>query len=198
MTGPGGIGKTQLAIELVTQQQGTFADGGAFVSLVPVVGREQMVSTIADALGLVLYIATDRADQLIAALRAKALLLVLDNVEHLLPDTACVTLISNLVRDVPGLKLLVTSREPLRLQAEWVFEVQGLPLPESADPDALEASSAARLFLQRARQAQASFILAAEEREAVRRICQLVAGLPLGIELAAAWVATLSCREIAG
>ncbi len=197
LIGSGGIGKTQLAIELVTQQQGTFADGGAFVSLAPVAGREQMVSTIADALGLVLYSATDRADQLIAALRAKALLLVLDNVEHLLPEAACVTLISNLVRDAPGVKLLVTSREPLRLQAEWVFEVQGLPLPESADPDALEASSAARLFLQRARQAQASFVLAAEEREAVWRICQLVVGLPLGIELAAAWVATLSCREIA-
>ena len=197
LTGPGGIGKTQLAIELVTQQQGTCADGGAFVSLAPVVGREQMVSTIADALGLVLYSASDRADQLLAALRTKALLLVLDNVEHLLAESACVTLISNLVRDAPGVKLLVTSREPLRLQAEWVFEVQGLPLPESADPEALEASSAARLFLQRARQAQATFILAAEEREAVRRICQLVAGLPLGIELAAAWVATLSCREIA-
>jgi predicted ATPase len=115
LIGSGGIGKTQLAIELVTQQQGTFADGGAFVSLAPVVGREQMVSTLADALGLVLYSATDRADQLIAALRAKALLLVLDNVEHLLLETACVTLISNLVRDAPGVKLLVTSREPLRL-----------------------------------------------------------------------------------
>jgi predicted ATPase/Tfp pilus assembly protein PilF len=94
-------------------------------------------------------------------------------------------------------KLLVTSREPMRLQAEWVFEVQGLPVPESAEPDALEASSAARLFVQRARQARVGFTLNAEERQAVRKICQLVAGLPLGIELAAAWVATLSCQEIA-
>jgi len=197
LIGPGGIGKTHLAIEVVTQQNARFADGGAFVSLAPVVGREQMVSTIADALGLVLYSATDRAGQLIAALRAKELLLVLDNVEHLLPDTACVTLIRDLMRDAPGVKLLATSREPLRLQAEWVFEVQGLPLPESAEPDALEASSAARLFLQRAGQAQVGFTLAAEERQALWQICQLVAGLPLGIELAAAWVATLSCQEIA-
>jgi predicted ATPase/DNA-binding XRE family transcriptional regulator len=197
LIGPGGIGKTHLAIEAVTREQARFADGGAFVSLAPVVGREQMVSTIADALGLVLYSATDRADQLIAALHAKELLLVLDNFEHLLPETACVTLLSDLVRDAPGVKLLVTSREPMQLQAEWVFEVQGLPVPESAEPDALAASSAARLFVQRARQARVGFTLDAEEREAVWKICQLVAGLPLGIELAAAWVATLSCQEIA-
>jgi len=197
LIGPGGIGKTHLAIEAVTQQHVRFTDGAAFVSLAPVIGREQMVSTIADALGLVLYSATDRADQLIAALCAKALLLVLDNFEHLLRETACVTFMSDLIRGAPGVKLLATSREPLRLQAEWVFEVQGLPVPESAEPDALEASSAARLFLQRARQAQVGFTLAAEECQAVWRICQLVAGLPLGIELAAAWVATLSCQEIA-
>src|SRR6266545_2897968 len=71
LIGPGGIGKTHLAIEAVTQQQALFADGAAFVSLAPVVGREQTVSAIADALGLVLYSASDRADQLIAALRAK-------------------------------------------------------------------------------------------------------------------------------
>src|SRR6266545_1197129 len=197
LIGPGGIGKTHLAIEAVTQQHVRFTDGAAFVSLAPVIGREQMVSTIADALGLVLYSATDRADQLIAALCAKALLLVLDNFEHLLPETACVTFMSDLIRGAPGVKLLATSREPLRIQAEWVFEVQGLPLPESAEPDALEASSAARLFLQRARQARVGFTLAADDRQAVYEICQLVAGLPLGIELAAAWVATLSCQEIA-
>ena len=113
-------------------------------SLAPVVGREQTITTIADALGLVLYSASDRAEQLIAALHAKQLLLVLDNFEHLLAETACVTLIGDLVRGAPRVKLLVTSREPLRLQAEWVFEVQGLPVPESAEPDALEASSAAQ------------------------------------------------------
>ncbi|MBC8078547.1 MAG: tetratricopeptide repeat protein, partial [Chloroflexales bacterium] len=197
LIGPGGIGKTHLAIATVTQQQALFADGAAFASLAPVVGHEQTISTIADALGLVLYSASDRAYQLIAALRAKELLLVLDNFEHLVPDAACVTLISDLVRDAPGVKLLATSREPLRLQAEWVFEVQGLPVPESAEPAALEASSAARLFLQRARQARVGFTIAAEEREAVWQICRLVAGLPLGIELAAAWIATLSCQEIA-
>jgi predicted ATPase/DNA-binding XRE family transcriptional regulator len=197
LIGPGGIGKTHLAIEAATQQQALFADGAAFVPLAPLVGREQTITTIADSLGLVLYTASDRAEQLIAALHAKQLLLVLDNFEHLLAEPSCVALISDLVRGAPKVQLLVTSREPLRLQAEWVFEVQGLPIPESAAPEALEASSAAKLFLQRARQARVGFTLTADDRQAVYQICQLVAGLPLGIELAAAWVATLSCREIA-
>jgi predicted ATPase/DNA-binding XRE family transcriptional regulator len=197
LSGPGGIGKTHLAIEAATEQQARFADGAAFVSLAPVVGREQTITAIADALGLVLYTASDRAEQLIAALHTKQQLLLLDNVEHLLAEVACVTLIGDLVRGAPGVKLLVTSREPLSLQAEWMFEVQGLPLPESAAPEALEASSAARLFVQRARQARVGFALTAYERQAVWQICRMVAGLPLGIELAAAWVATLSCQEIA-
>jgi predicted ATPase/DNA-binding XRE family transcriptional regulator len=197
LIGPGGIGKTHLAIEAAREQQGLFADGATFVGLAPVIGREQAITTIADSLGLVLYTASDRAEQLIAALHAKQVLLLLDNFEHLLADAPCVTLVRDLVRGAPTVKLLVTSREPLRIQAEWVFEVQGLPVPESAAPDALEASSAARLFLQRARQARVGLTLAANERQAVYEICQLVAGLPLGIELAAAWVATLSCQEIA-
>jgi predicted ATPase/DNA-binding XRE family transcriptional regulator len=197
LIGPGGIGKTHLATEAAREQQALFADGATFVPLAPVVGREQTITTIADSLGLVLYTASDRAEQLIAALHAKQLLLLLDNFEHLLAEPSCVALIRDLVRGAPKLKLLVTSREPLRLQAEWVFEVQGLPIPESAAPDALEASSAARLFLQRARQARVGFTLTADDRQAVYVICRLVAGLPLGIELAAAWVATLSCQEIA-
>jgi predicted ATPase len=197
LIGPGGIGKTHLAIEAATQQQALFADGAVFVPLAPVVGREQTITTIADSLGLVLYTASDRAEQLIAALHAKLLLLLLDNFEHLLAEASCVALLGDLVRGAPKVQLLVTSREPVRLQAEWVFEVQGLPIPESAAPDALEASSAARLFLQRARQARVGFTLTADDRQAVYEICQLVAGLPLGIELAAAWVATLSCQEIA-
>src|SRR5262245_54888192 len=197
LIGPGGIGKTHLAIEAATQQQALFADGATFVPLAPLVGREQAITTIADSLGLVLYTASDRAEQLIAALHAKQLLLVLDNFEHLLAEASCIALVRDLVRGAPQVKLLVTSREPLRIQAEWVLEVQGLPVPESAAPDALEASSAARLFLQRARQARVGFTLTDDDRQAVYEICQLVAGLPLGIELAAAWVATLSCREIA-
>lgn len=196
LVGPGGIGKTRLSLQVAAQQQAALAHGVAFVSLAPLTGREQIVTAIADALGFVLYSATDRADQLVHYLREKALLLVLDNFEHLLADKPSVALVGDLLGGAPALKLLVTSREPLHLQAEWVFEVQGLPIPESEKPGELEASSAVKLFLQRARQARVGFSLSAEDRPAVLRICQLVEGLPLGIELAAAWVLTLSCQEI--
>ncbi|MCK6624628.1 MAG: tetratricopeptide repeat protein [Anaerolineae bacterium] len=197
LVGPGGIGKTRLSLQVAAQQQKALAHGVAFVSLAPLTGREQIITAIADTLGIVLYVATDRAEQLVHYLREKRLLLILDNFEHMLGDEASVALVGDLIGGAPMLKLLVTSREPLHLRAEWVFEVQGLPIPESEQPGELEASSAVKLFLQRAQQARVGFSLTPADRPAVLRICQLVEGLPLGIELAAAWVLTLSCQEIA-
>ncbi|MAT97071.1 MAG: hypothetical protein CL608_08015, partial [Anaerolineaceae bacterium] len=197
LIGPGGIGKTRLSLQVAAQHQAAFTHGAAFVSLAPVNGREQTVTTIADALGFVLYGATDRAEQLFHYLHEKNLLLILDNLEHLLGDDETVALVSDLLHHALNVKLLITSREPLNLQAEWVFEVKGLLLPDSADPDDLSAYSAAQLFIQRAQRARASFKLTRENSSAIRRICDLVEGLPLGIELAAAWVLTLSCQEIA-
>jgi predicted ATPase/transcriptional regulator with XRE-family HTH domain len=196
LVGPGGIGKTRLAVETVAQQHEVQMDAGAFVSLAPVVGREQTVTAIADALGCVLYGTSDRADQLVHHLRERELLLVLDNFEHVLVDPGCIDLVGELVNGAPGLTLLVTSREPLNLQQEWVFDVQGLPLPTSAQVSALEESSAAQLFVQRAKQVGVNVTATVDEREAVWQICRLVEGLPLGLELAAAWVRTLSCQEI--
>lgn len=155
LTGPGGIGKTHLATEVARQHHATYAHGTTFVPLEPLANREQVVTAIADALGLVLYSASDRAEQLIAALRERSFLLVLDNFEHLLDEPGCVELVGGLVRDVPGVTVLVTSRAPLRLHGEWVFAVQGLPVPEDDTRKSLEASSAAQLFLARARQAGA-------------------------------------------
>jgi len=91
---------------------------------------------------------------------------------------------------------MVTSREPLNLQAEWVFEVQGLPVPASGADHSLKDGSAVLLFVQRARQVRLGFELAPVDQRAVLRICQMVEGLPLGIELAAAWVRALSCEQI--
>jgi predicted ATPase/DNA-binding XRE family transcriptional regulator len=197
LTGPGGIGKTRLANEVALQHGAAFAQGAAFIGLDALANREQLVTAIADTLGLVLYSASDRAEQLILALRERELLLVLDNFEHLLAEPACVTLVGDLAREARGVMVLATSREPLQLRAEWVVAIQGLPVPESSAPSALEASSAARLFLQRARQARGGTELSDAERAAVAQICRLVDGLPLGIELAAAWANTLSCEEIA-
>ena len=105
---------------------------------------------------------------------------MLDNFEHLLAERSCVALIGDLVRGAPQVKLLVTSREPVRLQAEWVFEVQGLPVPESAAPDALEASSAAKLFVQRARLA----VINPENVSMKSKITlQIAGGLPVRVEM---------------
>lgn len=196
LVGAGGMGKTRLAL-VAAQQQAQFTDGIAFVPLAPVVGREQIVTAIAESLGLVLYNATDRSEQLIQSLQGKRFLLVLDNFEHLLTDPASITLISDLLHGAPALKLLVTSREQLGIQAEWVFDVQGLALPVSAQQAALQASSAAQLFLQCVRRVHQGFTFSAEDQAAVVRICKLVEGLPLGIELAASWARTLACQEIA-
>lgn len=197
LTGTGGIGKTRLALEASSLQQDAFAHGGIFINLSPLNGRDQIVTAIADAIGMVLYNASDRSVQLISQLRDKELLVVLDNYEHLLGLTDCVALPGDILKDAPGVKLLVTSREPLQLQAEWVFEVRGLPVPAANTTDGLETHSAVKLFIQRARQTRLDFILTAEDRAAVLQICQLVDGMPLAIELAAAWTRTLTVSEIA-
>ena len=197
LTGTGGIGKTRLALEAALQEQESFVYGGVFINLAPLNGRDQIVTAIADSLGIVLYNASDRSVQLIAHLHDKELLLVLDNFEHLLNMADCVSLPSVILTGAPSVKLLVTSREPLQLQAEWVFEVRGLPVPALNESEGLETSSAVRFFIQRAKQAHIDFELTAQDRSAVRHICQLVDGMPLAIELAAAWTRTLTCTEIA-
>jgi predicted ATPase/DNA-binding XRE family transcriptional regulator len=197
LTGSGGIGKTRLAMETASQRQNDFALGGVFINLAPLGGRDQIVTAIADALGIVLYNASDRSIQLINRLRDKEVLIVLDNFEHLLSQTDCVALPRDLLAGAPLVKLLITSREPLQFQSEWVFEVQGLPIPRINESDSLESSSAVKLFVQRAQQTRSGFELRPEDRSAVREICQLVDGMPLAIELAASWTRTLTCAEIA-
>jgi predicted ATPase/DNA-binding XRE family transcriptional regulator len=194
LVGAGGIGKTRLAIEVACRHQDSFPDGAFFVSLASLNSAAYLVPAIADALGYLFQRQIEPRTQLLNYLRAKQSLLVLDNVEHLLEG---VDLFAEMLERAPEVKLLVTSRERLNLQGEWVFEIQGLPVPPSDQADRAEAYSAAALFVQRARRAQAGFELGAEERPPVVRICQMVEGMPLGIELAAAWVPVLTCREIA-
>ena len=197
LTGQGGIGKTHLAKHVASFLEGSNKHPVVFVSLVPIIGREQAVTAIADALGIVLYTASDRSKQLISYLHDRELLLILDNFEHLAVESNCVDLIDDILQETHKIKLIITSRQPLKLQAEWVFEVQGLPLPQGNQPDELETSSAVALFIQRANQASVGFKPTKKDLLAIARICELVEGLPLGIELAAAWVRTLTSEEIA-
>jgi predicted ATPase/DNA-binding XRE family transcriptional regulator len=195
LIGPGGIGKTRLAIEAAARHRDAFADGACFVSLAALGSSEFIVAAIADALGFAFQGQTEPRVQLLNYLRERQALLLLDNVEHLLDG---VGLFAEMLERAPSVKLLATSRERLNLHGEWTFDVQGLPVPPIDQAERADEYSAIALFVQSARRAQTGFALSAEERSSAARICQLVEGMPLGIELAAAWVAVLSCREIAG
>lgn len=193
LTGPGGIGKTRLSIEVGHQLESEFSDGIYFISLGSIGITETIIPTIADVLGMGFSGPADPIVQLANFLHTKEILLVIDNMEHLLEGGG---LLGQILQQTQHVKMLVTSREQLRLQWEWLFEVQGLPLPEETDTD-LENNSAIQLFIQRARQASQNFSIESEDVTAILRICKMVGGLPLAIELAASWVRMLSCREIA-
>jgi predicted ATPase/DNA-binding XRE family transcriptional regulator len=200
LVGPGGMGKTRLAIEAAHTHRAAFADGVYLVSLAPLSAPEFIVPAIAGALGFSFYEPVDPKAQLLNYLCEKKTLLVLDNIEHLLiedpPQGNGVELVAEVLQRAPQAKLLVTSRERLDLQGEWVFDLEGLPVPPESSHD-IESYSAAALFVAAARRVRAGFALSEQNRAAVARICQLVEGMPLGIELAAAWVWVLSCWEIA-
>jgi predicted ATPase/DNA-binding SARP family transcriptional activator len=191
LVGPGEMGKTRLALQAAALHQAAFPDGVHQISLVGVNTPERLVATIADGLGIVVQ--GDPLTSLSARFRTQRALLLLDNVEHALVGS---DLPARLLRDTQHLKLLVTSRERLQVQDEWVMDISGLEAPEDADaPDAANYS-AVQLFVQRARQARSDFRLTDADLPAIVEICRLVDGMPLAIELAAAWVRVLSCDDI--
>jgi predicted ATPase/transcriptional regulator with XRE-family HTH domain len=194
LAGVGGIGKTRLAIAAAAAQQEAFVDGVFFVPLAATPSVEYIAPAVAKAVGLHFSGPLAPYAQLINYLRNRHVLLVLDNLEHLLGG---IELLAEMLASLPGLKLLATSRERLNLHAEWVFEVQGLPVPAHDKVEELENFSSAALFLQTAQRSWRHFELTAEDRPHLVRICQLVDGVPLAMELAAGWVRLLSCSEIA-
>jgi len=194
LTGPGGVGKTRLALEAAGQLHEAFTHGVYFVSLVGTTSPEFIVPAIAESMRFVFSSLSDPNTQLLQFLAGKQTLLVLDNLEHLLNG---VGLLTELLEGCRDLKFLATSREKLNLQAEWSIAVQGLPIPSDVKLENWGSNSAVSLFLQRSKQAHIDFTLSEEDIPYIRRICELVEGLPLGLELAATWVRTLSCREIA-
>ncbi len=208
LVGSGGMGKTRLAIAVAEHVQDTFADGVFFAPFTTITSTRYIVPVIADTVGFAFENASrsDPKVQLFHYLQEKQVLIITDNLEQLLAEPG-IELLAELLAAAPRVKLLATSRASLGLQEEWVYEVRGLPVPDgmygedgtkdTAVKDTAVKDTAVELFLQRARRAQVGFSATPAEYPAIVRICQLVDGMPLGIELAATWVRTLSCAEIA-
>jgi predicted ATPase/class 3 adenylate cyclase len=193
LLGPGGAGKTRLALEAAARRIERYPHGVHFVPLVSVAAPEFLAPAVAESIQFALdgaHSGFSAREQLLDYLGERSTLLVLDNFEHLVEGA---DLLAEIVERAPKVDLLATSRERLNVQSEWVFDVMGLGLAENGDGE----SGALRLFVERATQARPGFSLDGDERAEARRICRLVDGLPLGIELAASWVSMLSCREIA-
>ena len=180
-------------MEITSRQAAAFNDGAAFVSLAPVSAPAQIVSAIGDSLGVSFTGQADPSRQLLDYLRDRHLLLVLDNFEHVLPGAQ---MVYEILARTSHVKVLVTSRERLNLQAEWLFDVEGLAYPPAElrvevalrSPADIANYSAVRLFAQRATQVHPGFAVTDDKLTAIVRICQQVAGMPLAIELAAASV----------
>lgn len=195
LIGPGGVGKTRLALQAAQEKVGEFLHGVWFVPLAGVVSADFLISVVATTLNFAFAGSADAKTQLLGYLRGKEMLLVLDNFEHLVDGVA---FLAEMLQQTKEVKLLVTSRERLNIQAEWLLLLDGLACPTSQTslPE-LTQFDAIHLFLQRARQAAHTFTLTADLHQPLLRICQLVSGMPLGIELAAASVRHYTCTEIA-
>ncbi len=196
IVGLGGMGKTRLAIEAASRELDHFADGVWFVPLAPVERASLLSSTIENILKLPGYSGLDPDSHLLSHLADKDMLLILDNLEHLLDAS---DLISRILVTAPGVKLLVTSRVRLQLQEEWLLPLEGLEVPRLHDVVAFDPAthSAVQLFVKRARRLQPDFVESAVNVAHVVQICRLVGGMPLGIELAASWLRTIPLEEIA-
>lgn len=198
LTGPAGVGKTRLALAVAPQVADDFPDGVALVDLAPIRDPELVLPTIARVVGLAETGGQPLIARLSDALRDRALLLVLDNFEQVLPAAAA---LSDLLATCPHLTLLVTSRVPLRLRWEWTLRIAPLPTPDMnvALPslDALIEMPAIALFMERARTRRADFALTATRAPLVARLVSELDGLPLALELAAARLDALTLPMIA-
>jgi predicted ATPase/DNA-binding CsgD family transcriptional regulator len=207
ITGAGGVGKTRLALQaalalIPAPGVDTPFVHGVYLAPLATLGEHEtpddvLAATLVSALGIALAGSEPPAAQVIQYLREKTVLLLVDNLEHVPGGLAFIT---SLLQAAPALKIVVTSRQRLNMRGEQVIELVGLPFPAPGLPATLEEQAgypAINMFVQSAQALQPDFALGVEAAPAVARICQLVEGLPLGIELAAAWIRVLSCDEIA-
>ena len=193
LTGPGGVGKTRLALDVARDLEPHFPDGARPVSLAATAQAEHVPSAIAQALDV-----TPMPGELPMAAAERFLgpkrgILVLDNFEHLL---AAAPLVSDLLVASQGARVLATSREALELQAEQRYAVSPLQVPDDGDPEAVAHAAAGALFVERAHGRDSAFELTAANAGAVASVCRRVDGLPLALELAAARMAVLGPEEL--
>ena len=195
LIGPGGIGKTRLAIQTARQNSHHFKDGVYFVSLAELVSPSEIPTAILSSLKIPLSGGPESPQaHLLAYLKPRQLLLVIDNLEHLM---AGVDMLTEILAHAPNVVMLVTSREELPLQAADLFVLVGLDSPKTIHDTQVQQYAALRLFADRAKRVNKNFKLTEAVLPAVLEICHLLEGLPLGIELAAAVVRDYSCAEIA-
>ncbi len=188
LLGPGGMGKTRLALQAAANAIEKFNHGVFFVNFAAVNEESLVVSTIADALKFNFYAGKDLKDQLLDYLSEKQMLLVIDNMEHLMGTTP---ILDDILQHATKIQILATSRERLNLSQETLLPLEGLSVSGSS-----ENSTATLLFIERAQQIDTSFLPTDDDLAHIEKICELVGGTPLGIELSAAWVRMLSCEDI--
>ena len=190
--GLGGSGKTRLALQVAALELSNYHDGVFQVNLAAVQSADHVVSAITDVLKLDPNSKTDGKTQLFNYLEKRQILLVLDNIEHLLDST---DLLIEILTHAPDIKLLITSRERLNIREEWVVSVAGMTFPTHHNEIDANRYSALQLFIQSARRASPAFVFK-DHVPAVAHICQLVEGMPLGIELAVSWLRVMPVAQI--
>lgn len=191
LTGPGGVGKTRLALEVAREALADFRHGVYYVSFAGVREPERVLETIANSLDIGFSGDFSSQDDLVKYLRHRDILFVLDSFEAMAPSAGT---LSEILGQAPGVKMLVTSRERLGVVEEWLFVVEGLTVPDDDDPQATTAP-AVQLFVQSAQRMQPQFSVDANARSVIQ-ICRATGGMPLAIELAASWVRMMSAEQI--
>ncbi|MGD8403094.1 MAG: LuxR C-terminal-related transcriptional regulator [Anaerolineales bacterium] len=193
LTGTGGIGKTRLALRSASDLRDEFENGVFFVPLAPISSAKHIVQAIAEAMGFPLSTEAAPIEQLLSHLRRRQLLLVMDNFEHL-PDG--VDIVAEILQRAPNVKILVTSRENLKLHGETVLSITGMDFPSQETSAEVQAHDAIELFLHSIRRIQPEFDPNVDDMRQLTDICKLVEGMPLAIELAAGWMSVLSPNEL--
>lgn len=191
LIGPGGAGKTRLALEVANVRREQYVQGVYFAPLADINEASYLDAFIAETVRFTFYGRGEQRTQLLDYLRDKELLLVLDNFEHVLEG---IELIASILQQAPQVQLLITTQERLHLREEWLYEIDAFRCPEA--DEAIERSSAYQLFLQRAWQVKSGFRPGELDKQHIAQICRAVGGLALGIELAASWIRILSPSEI--